>query len=261
MKMFLAALLAAFSTAASATSATTDFSDLWYNRNESGWGANVIQQGDTLFVTLFVYNSGQAPTWFVASDVELVAVSGNTLTFSGILYQTTGPYFGAGSFNPAAVSAPPVGTLTFSASQISNATLTYVVNGVAVTKNVERQTWRTEDLSGSYLGGSTGTWSQCGAARNGYTESSATYTVTQDGGAIQMREEGSGYTCTYTGNYTAAGRMGTIVGNGLCSDGVNQAFTATEVEVSLQALTMRFTTNQIGGCAYVGRIGGMRRAP
>ena len=32
-----------------------DITDLWWNPAESGWGMNVIQQGDTSFVTMFVY--------------------------------------------------------------------------------------------------------------------------------------------------------------------------------------------------------------
>ncbi len=258
----LAAVLACFATLAQASSLTTDFSDLWFNANESGWGANVIQQNDTLFVTLFVYGPQSQPTWYVASAVRFTGSSGGTLNFSGPLYQTSGPYFG-GSFNPNNVTVRQVGTLTFSASQISAAQISYGVDGVNINKSVVRQNWANENLAGVYLGSSLGTWTNCGAARNGYLESYAMFTITHDASnAVTIREDGSNYTCNYSGNYTQAGRMGTIIGTGLCSDGVNATFTATEVQVSLQSIAMRFLTNQINGsCTFVGREGGVRRGP
>ena len=54
------------STAASAITTSADYSDMWWNPNESGWGANMIQQEDVIFVTFFVYDSTGKPTWFVA---------------------------------------------------------------------------------------------------------------------------------------------------------------------------------------------------
>jgi hypothetical protein len=52
--------------------------------------------------------------------------------------------------------------------------------------------------------------------------------------------------------------MGSITGTGLCSDGVNQTLTASEVQVTLQGLTMRFQTGQVGGCVFTGQLGGLR---
>jgi len=212
-----------------------------------------------LFTTFFVYGSNGTPTWFVGPDVEQF---GGTSGFQGTLYQTTGPYYGAATFNPGSVTSRTVGTITFTPTSATTATVAYSVDGTQVTKQVQRQTWRSENLAGIYLGASTGTWSNCGASRNGYDESYATYTVAQDGISVNFREDtAGGSTCTYTGTYTASGRLGTIVGTGLCSDGVNQTFTASEVQVSQSALTMKFQASQVGGCIYNGRLGGLRRAP
>jgi hypothetical protein len=263
MKRILA-LLATLCTALShAATATTDFSDLWSNVNEQGWGANVIQQNDILFITLFVSRPDTSPIWYVASDVRQASVTGSTITFTGALYQTTAPYFG-GTFNPAAVSNRQVGTLTFSASQIAQATLSYSVDGVTVTKPVTRQTWKRENITGVYVGAVTGTWSGCGTPRNGYIESYMTLTVTQDNTSITMREDGpnNSYFCTYNGTYGQDGRMGSITGNTLCDDGVNQGFIATEVQGGLQNLSMRLVSQVFSGsCTFSGRLGGMRRAP
>jgi hypothetical protein len=263
LRSVLAVLAACLALPIQAATSTTDFSDLWSNANEQGWGVNVIQQNDILFVTLFVNNPANAPVWYVASRVIRTADTGSTLNFSGPLYQTTAPYFG-GAFNPANVSNRQVGTLTFSASLISQAILSYTVDGVSVTRQITRQTWRAENIAGTYAGAVAGTWSGCGAGRNGYQESFVTLTVTQDNLAITMREDGAGntYNCTYTGNYSQDGRMGSVTGNVLCSDGVNQAFLASEVQGGIQSLTMRLVSQQFSGqCTFIGRIGGMRRGP
>ena len=93
----LAALLTclAASLPAAATTYSVDFTDMWYNANESGWGVNVIQQSDIIFATLFVYGADNTPRWYVTGS-GLQGSGGST--FSGSLYSTTGPYFG-GAFN------------------------------------------------------------------------------------------------------------------------------------------------------------------
>jgi hypothetical protein len=84
--------------------ATTNFSDQWWIPDESGWGASVLQQWDTLFIDLFVYGTDNKPTWFVAAATLQSATAGHVV-FSGDLYATSGgANFGA-PFNRATVSA------------------------------------------------------------------------------------------------------------------------------------------------------------
>ncbi len=64
-----------------------------------------------MFATLFVYDTTTAPHWYVASDLE-PGTSGSRPTGPGTLFSTTGPYFGATSFNPANVTNTVVGTMT-----------------------------------------------------------------------------------------------------------------------------------------------------
>jgi len=257
----LATLLTSFSLAVHAATPTTDFSDLWYNPNESGWGVNLAQQNEILFITFFVYGTNGTPTWFVG---PATALSGSTqdgiVSFTGPLYTTTGPYFGAATFDPNQVAIRLVGAVSFAAGQIGVGAISYSFDGVVVTKNIQRQTWRNENISGIYVGGSLGTFSGCGAGSDGYFESYATITVGHDGGStVTLREEGSNYSCNYTGGYTQSGRMGQIQGFGTCSDGSSQSFIATEVQGGLQGLTMRFSSQFAGTCISVGRLGGVRR--
>lgn len=253
----LAAAIAASAIAmplAAAAAPTADFSDLWFNPAEPGWGVNVIQQDDTLFVTLFVYAANGTPTWYVAS-----AVTRNNTgeTFSGALYRTTGPYFGAAFNGPVSISQ--VGTLTFATTQVNSATLTYSVDGVPVTKNIQRQTWDTENIAGTYFGATAGNWLGCGSSRDGYRETASTFVIAQDGSSIQLREEIGGATCSYNGTYSQSGRMGSIQGGGICGDGVNQAFAATEVQMTRISLAMQLNVAQPTGCRFTGRMSAVRR--
>jgi hypothetical protein len=250
----LAALAAFASSLACASSTAIDYTDLWFNPAEPGWGLNVIHQGDTLFASLFVYDTGSQPTWYFASSATQ---AGTTSTFTGTLSRSNGAFFG-GPFG--GLSVATVGTFAFAASGVNSATLTYNVNGTTVTKQLQRDSFKGDNIAGTYIGGSTGTWSGCTAARNGYVEAGATYSVSHDGTSVQIREEGAGFQCNYTGTYTQQGRFGAIAGGGVCTDGINQTLNATEVQVSRDALTMHVVDAQIGGgCVFNGRLGGLRR--
>jgi YVTN family beta-propeller protein len=110
-----------------------DYTDLWWNPNESGWGMAMAQQGTNLFLAWYVYDNAGSPVWYVASNC---AVSGAGC--SGTLYRTTGPPFGP-TFDPSAVAAFAVGSVSVAFSDANNGTLTYTVNGVAGGKAITRQ--------------------------------------------------------------------------------------------------------------------------
>ena len=62
----LLALGIAFAMPARATTYSIDFSDIWWNAAESGWGINVIQRSDIIFATLFVYGPDNTARWYSA---------------------------------------------------------------------------------------------------------------------------------------------------------------------------------------------------
>lgn len=118
--------------AAAAANATA----LWWNSAESGWGLNVNEQGDTAFATLFTYDSAGAPMWLVMPEARRQQGAG---AFVGSLYRTTGPPFNANPFTPigsANVSQVGAMALDFSAG---TAMLGYSVNGIYVSKTIEKQ--------------------------------------------------------------------------------------------------------------------------
>ena len=114
-----------------------DFSDLWWNPAESGWGLTIEQQSDVMFLALYVFDTSGNPVWYVAPDCQ-VAASGQGCT--GILYATKGPLQNL-PFDPSKVQARAVGTATVAFSNASNGTLSYTINNssVLITKPITRQ--------------------------------------------------------------------------------------------------------------------------
>ena len=117
----------------SGTSPAVDYTDLWYNASESGWGMAITHQSDTMFLAWFVYDGTGKPFWYVAP-----ACTVNGSSCSGSLYRTTGPAFGP-TFNPAQVQAVNVGSAIVSFIDANNAVLSYTVDGVSATKTITRQ--------------------------------------------------------------------------------------------------------------------------
>ena len=109
-----------------------NYTDIWWNSNESGWGMAITQQASTVFLAWYVYDSAAKPTWLVAT----CTVSGTSC--SGDLLKTTGPNFGP-TFDSTAVHATTVGTVSVNFTDGNNATLSYTVNGVSSSKTVTRQ--------------------------------------------------------------------------------------------------------------------------
>ena len=117
---------------------------LWWNPSEAGWGVNVNHQGDILFATLFTYDTSGAPMWLVMSGGTR---QGNTDTFAGDLYRTTGPVFNAVPFTPiSAGNLTRVGSMAFAFAGAIGA-VSYDVNGVQVTKSIQKQVYGTRAAS------------------------------------------------------------------------------------------------------------------
>jgi lysyl endopeptidase len=114
-----------------------NYTALWWNAQESGWGLNVNHQGNTLFATLFTYDLDGTPLWLVMSN----GARGPDGAFEGVLFRTTGPAFNAQPWG--AFSGTPVGTLRLAFAGPESATLTYSYLGTTVTKAITRQTFRT----------------------------------------------------------------------------------------------------------------------
>jgi hypothetical protein len=254
MKRVLALLTLIFAMQAHAANTWgTDMSDMWWNPNESGWGANIAHQQEVVFLTLYVYGTDSRVRWYVGPDLPS---SGGGLTFSGALYETTGPYFG-GAFNPTAVTSRVVGSATVTMTSASAGTLTYSVDGVVVTKSIQRQSFRTSDMTGDYTGALVGSVEGCGAPSN--FANTADLSIAQVGSTFTLTEVNQiGTRCNYAGTYFQDGRMGGMNGTFNCSNGISGSVQIFEAEASYIGFMARYIANY-GSCHETGKIGGMKR--
>jgi hypothetical protein len=122
-----------------AAAAAVNYQGLWFNPAESGWGINFAHQGDLIFASWFTYDLTGKGTWLVMTASKTAAN-----TYTGTLFQGTGPAFDAVPFPPlgspggATVSGlTGTGTITF--SDANNGLFAYTVNGIAQSKVITRQ--------------------------------------------------------------------------------------------------------------------------
>ena len=118
--------------ASGARTSATNYQDLWWNSAESGWGINFAHQGNTIFATLFTYGADNRDLWLTGTIARQADGS-----FFGDLFRTTGPVFNTVPWTPIGVDT--VGTMRATFANGAAGTLTYTVNGIPVTKAIERQ--------------------------------------------------------------------------------------------------------------------------
>lgn len=242
-----------------ATAFSTDQSDLWYIPAESGWGMQLVQRNGVIFGTLFVYGTSGTPTWYVATMDYI----GGGLVWTGDLYATTGPYFAAVPFNPADVAATKVGTMTWVAQSVDTGTLTYVVNGVTIVKNVVRETLVNDNFDGFYMGGLQEVVSGCAnAALDGDFARLGNIHFVQNVTAVSISMVGpTGAACSFNGTLSQSGQMGAVQATPIsCSDGSLGTVSFDELQVTPSGLTGTFAVSFTSppGCQATGSLGGVR---
>lgn len=246
--------------ARSATSFAPDISGLWWNPAESGWGVNLIQQGSTIFATFFVYGADGRPSWFTASDMRGPSTPGQPMVFSGKLYESTGPAFSS-AFDPNAVVRREVGNATFEYLSLNEGTLTYSVHGVQMTKQIRRQTWALNDITGHFIVNRVLRGQNCDPATPVIEQLGVMEVVRgPDDSAHILNRPIAPYaslSCGYSGTYSQDGRMGTIMGGHTCADMTYGDFVLSEIEVSAQGFSAKLTQT-VNGCTRSGTFGGPR---
>jgi hypothetical protein len=239
-----------------ATSANTDITDIWWNKNKSGNGVQIVNTGTFAFATGYLYGQNLQPFWFSA---ELELGSGPGVVFSGPVYVTSGPYYG-GPYDPATVTFRQAGTMTFVLLAVSSAELTYTIDGVTVTEPVERQPLTLDFHGGLYTGVHTVTTSGCFDPG----QNNVSVTTAVDVGIVQNESEMTltrtvgGNTCTYEGTYSQLGRMGTLTATYSCTGGgfgTALIFQMTNQPFMLMARTRE--TNDSTGCTIDGELVGV----
>lgn len=120
--------------ATGSTPPTTDYTSLWWNPNESGWGVSLTQQFGTIFAALYTYDANRNPIWYVATNCPVV---NNSCTSP--LYQVNGGRIPTDLWGPPALNIRPVGNTTFTFSDRSNGTMTFTINNVPNFKVITKQ--------------------------------------------------------------------------------------------------------------------------
>jgi hypothetical protein len=232
--------------------AAVDYTDLWWNSLENGWGVNFVQADDFVFATFFVYGAALQPTWY--SGQMTVDTNG---IWSGPLYQTAGSYFGA-PWNPAQRGVNQVGSVTFAPATSYAGTLTYNVGGVVVSKQIARQTLKTIVLGGSYFGGAVSEFFNCtDPANNGflryYTQIKAIQTT---GGTIQLDfDTGAvGGKCTMVGAYVQDGQHFRLPSAAYtCDNGINTTASISQLKATSFGIEGKWIAGGVGsGCSEEG---------
>ena len=112
-----------------------DFTDLWWNPSESGWGLNIIQHpNNIIFAIWYTYDAEGKMTWFHVPQGTWT----DSMTYTGDLYAAAGPSFATPTFNASQVKRRSVGTATLRFSSSGTGTWSYSVDGVSGTKTIER---------------------------------------------------------------------------------------------------------------------------
>jgi hypothetical protein len=236
------------------TSFSTDFSDVWWTPSESGWGMPLVQQHNFIFATLFIYGVDGKATW-----VSAQLLAGAPVTFSGPLFVSSGPYYG-GAFNPAAVNRRQAGSMQLDFSTIASGTVTYTIDGVTVTKPIQRMTLVSEAFSGTYVVAVNLTQSGCtNPAGNGTGSGSFIVAVAHSSSQMAMTWDfPDGSRCAYAGAYFQNGHFGAFSGPYTCTTGEAGSMDFFEMtnRKGMMSGRLRGASTNVG-CQYAGRFTGL----
>ena len=117
--------------------AAMNYTAMWWNSAESGWGLNVSHQDSTIFATLFTYGTDDMPMWLVAPNLAAQPDG----SFTEALYRVSGPAFNATPWTTVTVNQ--VGSMTLRFATDHTGTLTYTDGLTMVSKNIEKQIFST----------------------------------------------------------------------------------------------------------------------
>lgn len=234
------------------------YSDLWYDPREPGWGLNVVQQDETAFVTLFVYDAQRKPTWLVASDASVIAYAGTMPIFAGTLYRTEGSPHSAPHAPP---DLTPVGEVSLELVSRNRMRVHYRVDGAAYVKEVVRQTFAETPVTGNYLGHFYLRQSRPGEPPYGASiyHGEMLLLVDSEGTAILRVTDHLSRQCDYRGPYVQEGKLARFAGTFTCSggDALSGTFEVTDLEASAHGVSAALRMNG-SGILQLGRFAAVR---
>ncbi|HET7442105.1 MAG TPA: hypothetical protein VFJ47_12445, partial [Terriglobales bacterium] len=142
---------------------------------------------------------------------------------------------------------------------VTQATVTYSVNGVVVTKAIQRQTLAFDNFGGTYQGMFKQVMTCTDPTQNGTFDVPVMVNIAHAGGAaFTLIWTGQAATCTFTGTYGQSGRMGSVPTQSYsCTDGTAGTFQLFEMYVNVTGFSSRGTF-QDQSCSATFHLGGVR---
>ena len=111
-----------------------DFTDLWWNPAESGWGISIHVKRQSLFAAWFAYDASGNPVWYTLQGGGWRSPK----SYTGAIYSTrAAPNSGLGPLSALTFALVGNGTLEFDG--YDNATFSFTVNGFSNFKNITRE--------------------------------------------------------------------------------------------------------------------------
>lgn len=123
-----------------ATPTDIDFTDIWWNPIESGWGVSMTHRHSNIFIAWYTYDEAGRAKWYVVSGCKL---SNATITASctGDLYSVTGGLPLTEPWVAGRTIAKLEGSMTLQFSDASNALMTYTIGGKPYARLITRFTF------------------------------------------------------------------------------------------------------------------------
>lgn len=262
MGRFVALGLAALALASPAlgTAFSTDNSDLYIAVNEDGWGVELFQRGDTVFATIFTYDANNQAIFYTATLFFGGTTAGGNAIWTGDLFVTRGSWFGA-PFDRSKLAYRKVGTMMYVPQFIESGALTFTVDGVTVTKQINRLAFKSDNYAGTYLGAYSLVASGCAnASDDGTFYFPAVFKVTQGANTLTIvADDAKGGSCTFAGDYSQSGQFGQTVGTFVCTNGINGAHNVFEMTVTPGDFRGRIAGSDDLGCTLSGNVSGIRQ--
>ncbi len=123
-----------------------NFTDLWWNSNESGWGVSIHVKNDSLFAAWFVYDQTGRAQWYTIQtgtwsieQASAATVKPITYVYTGKVYKTSGPVYGGIDTLVGPLIVAEVGTASIKFTSSGSATFAGTVEGKSFSKQISRQ--------------------------------------------------------------------------------------------------------------------------
>ena len=260
MRIILCGLAVVVALISRPASAISDYTDLWWTPAEAGWGINLAQQANALFGTFYVYAIDGRSVWFTAQ----MSREGSGDRFTGPLFRITGTFYGAPAWG--GYTIVQAGTATFEATSSTSGTLEYSVDGVVVSKSIERLTLAPLGVSGVYIGGVSGRRFGCGTGPDRIIDAMQFdvqhSTVTNDIRIDQISTVTFELVCRMEGRVTQLGKLLTVANATYsCVDGWNAPARIYNLRPTPGGVEGQWASNAGNGCSESGQFSGVTQFP